>query len=112
MKLDDVGQILGTRTLKLGEKQSVVVRLGSPQRYPETEGDYFCAYQIVVIGDGRVRYAIGIDALQAVLLTLKKIGADLYTTPEARSGALSWEGQAVHGDLGFPVPDAIKDLLP
>jgi len=112
MKLNDVGQILGTRTLNLGESQTVIVTLGAPQKYPESEDDYFCAYQIVGIGDGRVRYAIGIDALQALFLTLKKIGADLYTTPEAKSGALSWVGQAVKGDLGFPVPDAIKDLLP
>jgi hypothetical protein len=82
----------------------VIVKIGVPQRYPEGEEDYFCPYQILGIGDERVRYGSGIDALQALMLTLKMIGADLYTTPEAKSGALSWVGQSVKGDLGFPVP--------
>lgn len=57
-------------------------------------------------------YAYGVDALQALQLTLKKIGTDLYTSNEYKIGALSWVGKSNSGDLGFPVPDVLKDLLP
>jgi hypothetical protein len=104
MKLSNVGQTLGTRTLELDGGRTVSVIIGVPQRYPEGAEDYFCPYQIVGIGDERVRCASGIDALQALTLTLKMIGADLYATPEAKNGTLSWVGQSVKGDLGFPPP--------
>lgn len=104
MKLSDVGQILGTRALKLDGANTVTVIIGVPQRYPEGEEDYYCPYQIVGIGDERVRYASGIDPLQALTLTLRMIGADLYTTPEAKNGKLTWVGQSAKGDLGFPPP--------
>jgi hypothetical protein len=110
MVLKDVGQVIGTRDLDLDGKRAATVIVGAPQKHPE--GDYFCAYQITGIGDERIRYAMGIDGLQALQLALKKIGTDLYTSPEARGGRLLWFGQTVQGDLGFPVLDAQKDLVP
>jgi hypothetical protein len=90
------------------ERSAVSVIMGKLQRFPDGHEDYFCPFQITGIGDEKVRYGAGIDAFQAVYLTLQMIGAILYTMPEAKSGALSWLGQS---NFGFPVPDSIEDLL-
>jgi hypothetical protein len=71
--------------------------------------DYFCPFQITGTGSEQVRYGAGVDAFQAVWLTLKMIGALLYSSPEGKKGDLSWFGQS---DLGFPAPDSIRDILP
>jgi hypothetical protein len=99
MKLTDVGQVICTRILDLRDNKRVIVKLGAPQEYPEPPDDYFCPYQIIGLGDERVRYAGGVDAFQALSLALKSIGAVLYSSTEARAGELSWLGQS---DLGFP----------
>jgi hypothetical protein len=109
MQLQDVGVQIATRDLHVGDKKITVV-IGRPEKFPEGE-DYYCPYQIVGIGNGRVRYGGGLDAVQALQLALKKIGADLYTSPEAQSKQLSWVGGDA-GDLGFPVPDSIRDMAP
>ncbi|MBX3442128.1 MAG: hypothetical protein KF774_06955 [Planctomyces sp.] len=51
------------------------------------------------------------DAVQALLLTLKMVGADLYTSEEAKNHALQWL-DGLPNVLGFPVADAIKDIVP
>lgn len=107
MQLKDVGIQIATRALEAGGKKVTVV-IGKPERFPDAE-DYYCPYQIVGIGSERVRYAGGVDAVQALQLALKMIGADLYTSPEAETKQLSWTGGDL-GDLGFPVPDALQDL--
>lgn len=109
MKIDSVGQVLCGRELALRDGKPVSVIIGMPQSLPDGHEDYFCPFQIIGIGNEKVRYGVGVDAVQAVWLTLQMIGARLYASPEARSGALSWLGQS---NLGFPVPESISDLLP
>lgn len=110
MKLTDVGVQIATRVLDLGGRQITVV-IGKPEKFPDAE-DFYCPYQIVGLGSGRVRYAGGIDAVQAMQLALKMVGADLYTSPESQAKQLTWQGGESSGDLGFPVPDSVKDLAP
>jgi hypothetical protein len=86
----------------------VTVLIGKPETFPDGNGCY-CPYQILGIGDQRVRYAGGEDTVQALMLTLKKIGTDLYASPEAKAGLLTLYGSK---DLDFPVPDSIRDLAP
>lgn len=73
------------------------------------DGPYKCEYQIVGIGDGKVRAAMGGDSMQALVLALQAIGAELYTSEDAKEGRLTWFGSP---NLGFPVSDAIADLVP
>jgi hypothetical protein len=101
MKLDSVGQVLGGRILDLKDGRAVNVVMGMPQRFPDGNDDYFCPFQIIGIGDERIRYGAGVDPFQAIWLTLQMIGSYLYTSPEAEGGALTWLGQV---NLGFPVP--------
>lgn len=100
MKFTNVGTIIAVRELDLHGGGKVTVTIGKPEKFPDAE-DYYCSYQIIGIKRSSVRYAGGVDAVQALELALKMIGADLYTSDEARAGALSWKGND-EGDLGFP----------
>jgi hypothetical protein len=52
---------------------------------------------------------VGVDAFQALHLTLERIGLDLYTSPYHAAGELVWEKP---GDgYGFPVPPNVRHLL-
>jgi hypothetical protein len=84
----------------------VTVRIKRPV---SDDGHYKCEYQIVGIGSGKVRYAAGADGMQALVLALQMIGTDLYTSEAAKEGQLTWFGSP---NLGFPVSDAIADLVP
>lgn len=112
MQIDSLGDVVLTRKLFVGgeHKREVVIKIGKPIEL-EGNGDYYCPYQVVGIENDKIKYAIGIDGVQAMQLTLSRIGADLYTSEEGRKGNLRWIGDE-NGNLGFPVPDSIKDLLP
>jgi len=109
MKLDSVGQVLARRILDSRDGRAVEVVMGIPQRFPDGHDDYFCAFQVIGMGDERIRYGAGVDPFQAVWLTLQMIGGFLYTSAEAKGGTLTWLGQA---NLGFPVSESISDLVP
>ena len=110
MKLESVGEIIATRELDLaGSEEKLTVSIGIPKKFPDSS-DYFCPFEIRRLRSGKVSYAGGIDGIQALLLALKKIGAELYTSEEAKSGALLWKG-ARKGNLGFPVPDSLSDIV-
>ena len=63
-------------------------------------------------GRGEVKHICGVDSVQALVLSLQMVGAQLYCFAEYEAGRLSWECGAVKGDLGFPVPENIRDVLP
>ena len=95
--------IIAIREFQLvGGKDLIKVMIGKPQKIKNGE-DYYCPYQIVGIGKNEVKKAFGVDAIQSLQLAMKMIGAELYTSTEARKGDLSWDG-GEKGDLGFPKP--------
>ena len=110
MKLNDVGIVVATRELRLAGGKAVTVAVGKPEKFPDSE-DYYCPYQILGLGNERIRRAGGIDAVQALELALKMIGTDLCTSKEAQAGELSWSG-GKKGDFDFPVPDVLRELAP
>lgn len=101
MKLTSVGTVIAIRELDLLGGGKATVTIGKPEKFPDAD-DYYCPYQITGIKRSNVRYAGGVDAVQALELALKMIGVDLYTSDEARADALSWKGSSDKGDLGFP----------
>jgi hypothetical protein len=111
MKVTNLGTPIASRRLTFSDGRTITVRIGKPRKFPDGT-DYYCPYKIAGIGDERIRYAGGVDAVQALQLTLARIGSDLYTSDEAKSRALRWEGGSIEGDLGFPVPNVIADLPP
>jgi hypothetical protein len=104
----ELGEVIATRVLRMtdGELLSakeVVVKIGKPVPFPDGR-DYFCPYQITGIGDEKIRYSGGIDAVQALQLALIGAGSHLFALNDSCAARLRWEGDE-HGDLGFPALD-------
>lgn len=100
MRLESIGTVIANREFILDKIKKVSVQIGKPEKFQNSE-DYYCPYQIVGVGDGKIRHAGGIDSIQALLLALKKIGTDLSSLDVYKTGDLKWEG-GEKGDLGFP----------
>ena len=103
MELNDVGPVIATRELEIStSKRKVTVRLGTPTRFPDGN-DYYCPYQVLGLGRDRVFYGAGVDSLQALILALHNIGAELYTSNEAKTGQLTWLD-----DRNFGIPSQTR----
>ena len=110
LELKDVGEVIASRDLTLDKTGKLTVLIGKPQRPADI--DWYCPYQKVGIGSGKVKRAAGVDPVQALAMALSMLGAELYCSQEYEAGRLSWDGGAVEDDLGFPVPPNIQDVLP
>ena len=111
MNLESVGVVIASRDLTLDGNLKVQILIGMPERLPGSD-DWYCPNQTLGIGSEKVRCIGGVDALQALVLSLSNVGVQLYCSAEYKAGRLSWDRGAVKGDLGLPVPDNIRDVLP
>lgn len=109
-KLKDVGVVIVSRELMLDGQKKVQVLIGKPRPFPNGD-DWYCPHQTVGRGSGKVRYGAGVDAIQALIHALSMIGAELYCSDEYRDDRLIWDCGR-NGNLGFPVTDNIRDVLP
>jgi hypothetical protein len=93
-----LGRVIAKRHLTRGRgtRPVATVEIGQPRK---TRGhdDYFCSYRITGVGDDTVRAAFGVDAVQAMQLVSKAIGAQLFRHPD-----LNWLGMK---ENGFPAAD-------
>ena len=105
MRLNSIGEVIAARRLSLIDEpnREILVKMGKPQKTPSEE-DFFCPFQITGIGDERVDSIVGIDAFQAIQLTLQFIGGRLMLLNRENGGRLRWECDE-KGGFGFPVPD-------
>lgn len=111
MKLENVGTVIAERELSLDDTQNVRVLIGMPKQQTG-DNNWYCPYQTDGIGSGRVGISYGVDSVQALVLALSMVGAELYCSKEYEAGRLGWDCGAAKGDLGFPVPESIRDVLP
>jgi hypothetical protein len=108
MKIQTISEMIATRSLQLGEGQEsseVLVLIGKPQKLPD-HSDFYCPYQVKGAGDEKIRYACGIDPLQALLLALSKLQVDLEVLNKDLGGKLRWEFDDNHGFGLPPLPPA------
>jgi hypothetical protein len=101
--------MIATRTLQF--KDGDVIR-DMPIRIfaPEQRGNSWCCRYEIDWPEGRDSKEVwGADSVQAILLALQIIGAELYTSDYHKSGQLMLDepGQG----YGFPVASGIRDLL-
>lgn len=72
----DLGYVIGERVIEFcdpeGRSRRVTVRLGAPVRLPE--GDYRCPFQLLGLGDDRVRAPWGEDSFIALEYAIQMIG--------------------------------------
>jgi hypothetical protein len=101
--------IIATRVLKLKgprEDIEILIRIFAPEKL---EIDWGCRFDIDWPDEKLTRIAVGIDAIQALELAMKLIGAQIYTSDYHEAGKLEWF--ALGQGYGFPVPNGIRDLL-
>jgi hypothetical protein len=100
VKTVELGDVVAERRLHVaGETERVVlVRIGRPQPI-DARADYYCPYQIVGVGSERVKYACGVDSLQAMEEAIRILPAELNRLRRSCPG-LRWEDGAA-GDFGF-----------
>ena len=103
MEIEDIGEVIAERVLKRSvnrtEPKDVVVRLGKPRQYPGG-ADYFCPFEIIGLGEPKIRYAAGVDGFQSLQLVIRMISTLLQHYKREPSVDLRWLEQG--DDLGFP----------
>ena len=68
-----------------------------------------CDYEIKWPEENWSSYAGGVDSVQALILALQKIGAEIYFSDYHKSGRLFWESPG--NGYGFPAPPSARDRL-
>lgn len=77
---------------------------------PEQDGDaWSCRYEIDWPEGPQSMTSWGVDSIQALLLALNMIGADIYSSAYHKSGKLMLE--APGKGYGFPLPASLRHLL-
>ena len=98
---DPIKEIIAERCIEqsddFGNPHQVRILVGKPVKDSRPGGDYACPFCIVGLGDGAVRWAYGVDSVQALMLVLRMIGATL-DYHRSTGAVLSWLGD---DDLGF-----------
>src|SRR4051812_19188369 len=98
----ELGDVIATRKLyRLDDPGAdIVMRFGKPQPTPG-HNDFYCPTQIVGIGDEHVDATYGIDAVQALQLAMKRVGATLDRLNAEAGNTLRWDGDE-NGSYGLP----------
>ncbi len=91
--------VIAERRLWLKNTPRPGIRIVIFKPVPDGPEDYRCPYQIEGIGDEKVRYAVGVDAVQALELVIKVLPAELEALRQEHSD-LRW-ANADEGDFGF-----------
>lgn len=89
MKLEKIDSIVARRTLQAKSGREVEIIFGKPEKFPDDD-DFFCPFQVLGAGDEKVRYAGGIDSMQALILALKKLSYYVTTLDEVTNGEIQW----------------------
>ena len=101
--------VIATRVLKLRRGTAeipVPIQIFAPEQH---HIDWGCRFQIAWPDETITMEAMGVDAVQALELAMKMIGAFIYTSDHHASGDLMWERPGE--GYGFPVAHTIRDLL-
>jgi hypothetical protein len=95
--------------LPIAERKFTIVKNGthhleiSVYAPVKDQGDYRCEYEIKEEGKiVREGHALGVDSLQAMILALQKLGADIVYSDYAKERKLFWNDQ--NDDLGLVLP--------
>ena len=112
LEIKEISQVVAERLLYLDGEPGTRIRVlvGRPQTLPGPSNNnvVLCPYQILGVGDEKVRSAGGVDEIQALQLAMEMIGSELYFKLNRKyGGKLRWEA-GKQGDLGFPVPPGLS----
>jgi len=102
--------IAATRTLTFfdsGKNIEIPVRIFVPES--ESPKVWGCRYEIGWPDGLRSVTAWGADSVQALVIALGMIGAEIYSSDGHKTGNLYWD--APGNGYGFPVAPTLRDLL-
>jgi hypothetical protein len=88
------------------DERTVSVRIGIPEPDPASPDNFRCPYQVTGLSDDSVKYAHGVDTLQALNLAFAGIRASVKTTASVLKAfhpdfSLTWEDTS--WDVALPV---------
>jgi hypothetical protein len=102
MTSNRIDEVIARRQLSFatdsGEVREIVVSIGKPEPAPD-RGNFSCEYQITGIGRNKAERIYGLDAFQAIQLTLGFISTMLNHYRQEASGRIYW--QEPGDDMGF-----------
>jgi hypothetical protein len=102
--------VIASRTLTLRDRDrtlEIPIKVFAPEC--EKPGVWRCRYEIGWPEGIHSLAGYGVDSMQAMVITLGMIGAEIYSSNYHKSGNLFWD---VPGNgYGFPVAPSIRDLL-
>lgn len=85
---------------------SVNISIEIPTVCDDGSGDYECWYNIEGLDNRNYSsFGVGIDAIQALILTMELVGNIVFSSEFYRAGSLSWVGGVAVGDLGLPTAE-------
>jgi hypothetical protein len=90
-----------------GKKTPVSIQLKTPRE--SASNHWVCDYEIGWPEGTHKLAGHGADAMQALIIALQMIGAELYASAYHKNGSLRSEDQK--GGYGFPVAANCRDLL-
>ena len=102
--------MIASRILKLREGNrdiEVPVTIFAPEC--EKPGVWACRYEIGWPEGGHSIAAYGFDSIQALVIAMGMIGAEIYGSSYHKKGELIWSEPGK--GYGFPVPPSLRDLL-
>lgn len=86
-------RVVARRTLQqrrpTGRPRDIIVEVGTPARDP-LGPDWYCPFRVTGLGRARVVRVLGVDQMQALILCLAKLSADL--TARGPKDGLRWLG--------------------
>ena len=101
--------IAASRVLKLRNPSKTVVRIDVFLPTQESDGAWFCRYEIDWPDEKRSFRAGGADSMQALFVAMQMIGAEIYASSYHEDRLIYLEKG--HEGYGFPVPKSLRDLL-
>jgi len=101
---------IAVRKLKLQAKGAVLdipIHIFAPVLQPT--GAWRCDHEIAWPDGPSKKSTYGVDSMQALILALQMIGAELYSSAAHEAGSLFWDKPG--NGYGFPVMPSLRDLL-
>jgi hypothetical protein len=85
----------------------IPIRIFAPEK--AASGSWFCHYEIDWPGENHKMDVGGVDSVQALVLALQLIGAEIYSSNYHESGQLFFDKPGT--GYGFPVVPTLRDFL-
>jgi len=91
----ELGEVIAVRKLSCIDipHREVLVKMGQPRQTPG-DVEFCCRYQILGIGSANVHGICGVDAFQALQLTMEFIGLELERLSKLEGVRLHWDADA------------------